>query len=161
MTVANNARVSGISPPYTIAEADDPSGLADHGSIYTNDVSGITELMYKDSAGTETQITSAGAVAGSFTGTANRVVITNGSGALASSTAYAINSATITPISAVGTDLGSSSIPFRFIYVGNAAAGAVLIGLNPSTAVPALAMGNRWRPVMSWCLLCGSVWRER
>ena len=45
-------------------EISDPNNLANVGRIYINDVSAISELMYLDDQGSETQITSGGSLAG-------------------------------------------------------------------------------------------------
>lgn len=45
-----------------------PGGAADYGVMYSKDVSGVTELFYKDSAGTETQITQNGNILGRLVG---------------------------------------------------------------------------------------------
>lgn len=45
-----------------IEQAGNPSTVANTGYLYTKDVSGITECYYMDSAGTVTQLTSAGAL---------------------------------------------------------------------------------------------------
>jgi len=46
-----------------MAEITDPTNVANVGQVYVNDVGGVSELMYQDDAGNETQITSAGALA--------------------------------------------------------------------------------------------------
>lgn len=45
-----------------IEQSSDPSAVANRGFLYTKDVGGITELFYRDSAGTVTQVTSNGSV---------------------------------------------------------------------------------------------------
>ena len=51
-------------------QASDPTNVTDKGFVYSKDVSGVTELFYKDSDGDVTQITTTGLVnAGFATGT--------------------------------------------------------------------------------------------
>ena len=52
----------GAGNPLVLGEIADPDALADSGKIYVNDVGGISELMYKDSAGSEVQLTNAGSI---------------------------------------------------------------------------------------------------
>ena len=46
--------------PLRLREINDPEGLLDIGQIYTNDISGVTELMYLDNEGREIQVTNDG-----------------------------------------------------------------------------------------------------
>lgn len=48
--------------PIQFVEISDPTAVGDSGFIYTNDVSGRTELMYLDDTGAEVQLTSAGGI---------------------------------------------------------------------------------------------------
>lgn len=56
MGVSNPAGVN----PLALKEIADPDALIDTGHVYTNDISGSTELMYKDDSGNEVQITNNG-----------------------------------------------------------------------------------------------------
>ena len=73
-------------------QATAPVVMADGGSVYTRDYSGITELCYEDSGAKITQITDDGAVAGATApgGSADGVQINDGSGGFGSR--LAINS---------------------------------------------------------------------
>jgi len=42
--------------------ASDPAAVADHGTLYSKDATAISELFYRNDAGTVTQITAAGAL---------------------------------------------------------------------------------------------------
>lgn len=64
MSVATNALVSGVPPPYGMIETSDPLSATDTGSVYTKDVTGRTELFYEDDTGAKVQLTSAGAISG-------------------------------------------------------------------------------------------------
>lgn len=54
----------GLANPVVLTEITDPAGLTNTGHLYTNDVAGLTELMYKNDAGTEVQITSGSGLLG-------------------------------------------------------------------------------------------------
>jgi hypothetical protein len=55
----------GFHKQITLPErGSDPSTVADVGYLYTKDVSGTTEVFYKDAAGNITQLTTAGRVRG-------------------------------------------------------------------------------------------------
>lgn len=51
---------TGGNNPNVLREIPDPAALLDTGQIYSNDIDGRTELMYKDDQDAETQITSLG-----------------------------------------------------------------------------------------------------
>lgn len=53
-------KIEGSTGVVELYETTKPSGLANVGKIYTKEVTGVTELHYVDSAGTETQITGGG-----------------------------------------------------------------------------------------------------
>lgn len=56
-----------VDVPLQLSErGGDPTAVADSGFVYTKDVSSVTELFFRDSAGNVVQITSGGAVASSF-----------------------------------------------------------------------------------------------
>lgn len=56
-----------VGVPLQLSErGGDPTAVADSGFVYTKDVSSVTELFFRDSAGNVVQITSGGAVASSF-----------------------------------------------------------------------------------------------
>lgn len=56
-----------VGVPLQLSErGGDPTTVADSGFVYTKDVSSVTELFFRDSAGNVVQITSGGAVASSF-----------------------------------------------------------------------------------------------
>lgn len=52
----------GGTNPITLLEIADPDALANTGRVYSNDVAGRTELMYRDDTGAEIQLTNAGSI---------------------------------------------------------------------------------------------------
>lgn len=62
MPVTTNATANAPfqTNPVRLKEVADPAATADTGKLYTNDITGRTELMYKDDTGAEIQITSGG-----------------------------------------------------------------------------------------------------
>lgn len=89
-------------------QGSDPSGLANYGTLYSKEVSTITELFYRDSAGTITQITQNGNILGRIVGEIVAVAITGTptgylpcDGAAVSRTTYA------SLFAAIGTTWGS------------------------------------------------------
>ena len=50
-----------------LEQGSDPSAVANEGQLYTKDVSGATEMFYRDAAGNIVKVTSAGRVVGCFT----------------------------------------------------------------------------------------------
>ncbi|ANS05698.1 hypothetical protein [uncultured Mediterranean phage] len=79
--------------PVSLLElSTDPTGLNNTGFVYTNDVAGITELMYKEdlaAGATEVQITSDGAInavaVGFGAASASRMVVTDAAGLITTS----------------------------------------------------------------------------
>jgi hypothetical protein len=77
--VATVRSVAVVPDPLLLTEqASAPSAETDSGWVYSKDVSGRTELFYRDDTGAEVQITSGGAVnAGSTEPAANKVLRAN------------------------------------------------------------------------------------
>ena len=51
---------SGAPNPLKLLEISDPSNVTNTGFVYTNDISGRTELMFQDDTGVETRLTNTG-----------------------------------------------------------------------------------------------------
>lgn len=60
----NDADVGNHDKVTLLEQGTDPTAAANKGILYTKDVSGITEVFHRDSAGTVTQITTNGRVKG-------------------------------------------------------------------------------------------------
>jgi len=60
----NDAQVGFHEQVTLIERGSDPSAVADIGFLYTKDVSGTTEVFYRDAAGNVVQMTTAGRVRG-------------------------------------------------------------------------------------------------
>lgn len=91
-------------------QGSDPSGVANYGVLYTKEISTITELFYRDSAGTITQITQNGNILGRIVGEIVAVAITGTpagylpcDGAAVSRTTYA------SLFAAIGTTWGAGN----------------------------------------------------
>lgn len=69
--IVSSSVASFQAPHLKLPEGSDPSTVANTGFVYSKDVSSVTELFYRDSAGSVVQITSGGAVnaGGTSTGT--------------------------------------------------------------------------------------------
>lgn len=61
VTLDDNDHMSGVSSLGLDEQVTDPVAAANTGSVYTKDVSAVTELFYRDSAGTIRQLTPPGA----------------------------------------------------------------------------------------------------
>jgi hypothetical protein len=77
--------IPGLPNPLKLLEVSDPSNVANTGFVYTNDVSGRTELMYKDDTGVEVQLTNAGGLGKLFEGS---IVMKEKAAAIADTAAY-------------------------------------------------------------------------
>ena len=77
--------IPGLPNPMKLLEVSDPSNVANTGFVYTNDVSGRTELMYKDDTGVEVQLTNAGGLGKLFEGS---IVMKEKAAAIADTAAY-------------------------------------------------------------------------
>lgn len=63
--VETNGSTVGMHEQVTLIErGSDPTAVADRGFLYTKDVSGATEVFYRDAAGNVVQLTTAGRVRG-------------------------------------------------------------------------------------------------
>lgn len=77
--------IPGLPNPLKLLEVSDPSNVANTGFVYTNDVSGRTELMYKDDTGVEVQLTNAGGLGKLFEGS---IVMKEKAAAISDTAAY-------------------------------------------------------------------------
>ena len=90
--------------PVRLPERADPTAIPNTGQLYTNDVSGYTELMYQNDVGGELQITTSTAAGCFLNGTAvslgaaaaGRVVYTAADGTLTTESAFSYAAATDT-----------------------------------------------------------------
>ena len=100
-------------------ESTDPSTTANKGKLYTKDVSTVTELFYKDSAGSVVQITSGGTVNGAggggapttaqyITGTANATLTAE----------QVLTEGTALDLTLAGGDGGAATLAFDSTEVG-------------------------------------------
>lgn len=118
-------------------QGSDPGGVANYGVVYTKDVSTITELFYRDSAGTVTQITRNGSVLSRFVGeivahasTSTPVGFLPCDGAAVSRTTYSALFAVIGTIWGAGDGSTTFNVPnlARRTMVGKGGTGSGTLG---------------------------------
>jgi len=133
----------GARSTYPVSVSD-PATFAGGGHVYTKTVAARAELFYRDSTGAVVQITSGGAVAGT-SGTANRVAVFDGAGALSSSARFQQDGSTdiVTVVDGTG-NLGSTTNRLSQGFLST----SVSIGTNPATAGAVRLANNtsiQWR----------------
>lgn len=118
-------------------QGSDPSGVANYGVLYTKEISTITELFYRDSAGTITQITQNGNILGRIVGEIVAVAITGTpagylpcDGAAVSRTTYASLFAAIGTTWGAGNGSTTFNVPnlARRTLVGKGGSGTGTLG---------------------------------
>ena len=107
----------------TMEEGGVPATLADTRTIYSKDVGGRTELFVKDSAGTEVQMTSAGAIVGpSIAGGDDDIQVKSGSN-------FAAPGPEINAAKQINADAGTAALP-GIVFGGDTDTGIASSGAN-------------------------------